>query len=76
MNKTVNNPGAALANTMSLMYDDNNQGGSFTPIQLKVHNIFKSNNSMNGMHLNALLSNFPQGQHPQVQYVLTTMFIS
>ncbi|XP_072394736.1 replication protein A 32 kDa subunit [Diabrotica undecimpunctata] len=66
----VNNPGAALANSMSFVdqYDSGTSG--LTPIQEKVFKILQTDQTLNGMSRNTLLSNFPPNQHKQINEAL------
>lgn len=63
-----NNPGTELANTMAFMGDnDRNLDSGFTPIQQKVYNILKPVTTDRGLNINAILSQFPAGQHREVR---------
>lgn len=66
-----NNPGLALANTMSFM-DDNmgESGGSgLTPVQQKVMKILESNPSETGPSRQFIMKHFQPNQHREVKYV-------
>ncbi|XP_023025944.1 replication protein A 32 kDa subunit [Leptinotarsa decemlineata] len=67
----ANNPGAALANSMSFMNDPIDSGISgLTPMQQKVFKILQTNTTPKGMDRDTLLSNFPANQHRQVNEAL------
>lgn len=65
----ANNPGAALANSMSFMDDDMNGGGvmGLTPMQEKVFKLLQSNNTPEGMDRQTLLKAFPANQRREVK---------
>nr|CAI5851401.1 unnamed protein product [Callosobruchus analis] len=71
----TNNPGAALANSMTF-YDDNMDGTGgannmgMTPIQHKVFILLQKDSSQNGLHRDAIMKHFPPNQRAQVNDAL------
>lgn len=65
----TNNPGAALANSMSFMDDNMGDGvvSGLTPLQEKVFKILQTGTSTTGMERSAILKHFPSGQHREVK---------
>lgn len=71
INIRKNNPGVALANTMSFI-DDNmsdQRSSGLTPIQQKVMKILESNSSETGPSRQFILKQFSANQHRDVKYV-------
>ncbi|KAG5894779.1 hypothetical protein JTB14_005215 [Gonioctena quinquepunctata] len=67
----ANNPGAALANSMSFMNEPADSGMSgLTPLQEKVFKILQTNTTQKGMDRDTLLSNFPPHQHRAINEAL------
>ncbi|XP_056641576.1 replication protein A 32 kDa subunit [Diorhabda sublineata] len=68
----VNNPGAALANSMSFVDYEMGGGGNsgLSPMQEKVFKILETDDTMNGMSRDTLYSKFPPNQHKQVNEAL------
>lgn len=71
-----NNPGAELANSMSFMNDmdmSNSTRPNFTPLQEKLYNILKSDNSVQGLHRTVVCQSFPPSLHREVNAALENL---
>ncbi|CAH0550039.1 unnamed protein product [Brassicogethes aeneus] len=60
----VNNPGAALANSMSFM-DQSTSDVTFTHVQQKIQTLLKIDKSIIGMTRREILAHFPVNQHKE-----------
>lgn len=63
-----NNPGAALANSMTFMDENmaqNNHG--LTSMQQKVYEILQANNTASGTHRQNIFKQFPPNQRQEVK---------
>lgn len=76
MNIKKNNPGAALANTMSFI-DENmsdQSASGLTQLQQKIMKILESNPSETGPSRQFILKHFKPNQHREVKYVILFVY--